>query len=78
MSAGTDARQPAKPTSAAAETRRRKRQADGAARRGARPAERGTGRGGRDAAEPAAEPVAVAQTTDESAQGEQPAKEEQQ
>jgi small subunit ribosomal protein S2 len=87
MSAGPDARQPANPQSAPAETVAESAEGDGEAAEAA-PAEAAAGEtppaeapapaGEESNAEPAAEPVAVAQTTDETASGEQPAKEEQQ
>jgi len=67
MSAGTDTRQPANPTSAPAETVAESGAAEA-------PAEAPQAEA---PAEPAAEPVAAAQTTDESAAGGQPAGEDQ-
>jgi small subunit ribosomal protein S2 len=92
MSAGPDARQPANPQSAPAETVAESAEGDGEAAEAApadvapteaAPAETPSGEapapaGEESSGEPAAEPVAVAQTTDETASGEQPGKEEQQ
>ena len=88
MSAGADSRQPANPTSAPAETVAES-EAGGPTPETAPPAAETAPPAAETAppaaeapaetpAEPAAEPVAVAGTTDESAQGEQPAKEDQQ
>jgi small subunit ribosomal protein S2 len=78
MSAGADSRQPANPTSAPPETVAES-EADAPVAETAPPAPESAAEAPAESpAEPAAEPVAVAETTDESAQGEQPAKEDQQ
>jgi small subunit ribosomal protein S2 len=82
MSAGADARQPANATSAPAETVTESAEGDGPAAAPA-PAETASAEApaegsGDAAAEPAPEPVAVAQSTGETASGEQSGKEEQQ
>jgi small subunit ribosomal protein S2 len=85
MSAGADARQPANPQSAPAETVAESAEGDGeAASAEAPPAEAPPTEappaeaGGEAPAEPPAEPVAVGQATEETASGEQAGKEEQQ
>ncbi len=71
MNAGKDSRQPANVTSAPAETVQESAEADAPAPAAPEPP-------AVEEAPPAPEPVAVAQTTDESAQGEQPAQEAEQ
>jgi small subunit ribosomal protein S2 len=81
MSAGPDARQPANPQSAPAETVAESAEGEGqaaeasAAETTTPPAEAPDGAGGASAGEPAAEPVAVAQGGDATESGEQPGKE---
>jgi small subunit ribosomal protein S2 len=78
MSAGADARQPANATSAPAETVAESAEGDGPAAAPA-PAETTPPEAPAEAGgETASEPVAVAQSADEDASGEQPGKEEQQ
>jgi small subunit ribosomal protein S2 len=72
MKAGADARQPANPQAAPAETVAESAEGDGPA------ADAPAAEDSEKPPEPAAEPVAVAETTDESPQAEEPAKEAQQ
>jgi small subunit ribosomal protein S2 len=85
MNAGADARQPANPQSAPAETVAESAEGDGQAGEAsaspaetpAPPAEAADGAGGESTAEAAAEPVAVAQASDATESGEEPGEEAQ-